>query len=735
MNLKNTGVLTGIIAVILSLLMVTPGVAQNNSSEGANNSSENMETIKNPELSDEEFGELQEIGASIEDEMEWLQAETYVITASKIWENIKKSAASVTVITAKDIRRMGARNVKEVLRSVPGISFQNDRHGSHDIEVRGILKDGYQHILYLWNSHSLNTNYWGGVGPSYTPFTVDHIQRIEVVRGPGSALYGANAFAAVVNIITKAPEEVDGVELTARSGSYSTQQYNILFGKKMGDVGITVNFDYFESDMYRGYIEQDVQTLLDQVTGGQASLAPGNTRGYDQKYDFSLTIDYKGLRVEGMYVDRDCIPSIGISPVLNDHSRTPSTDYALSASYTYDVTPQLNLLGELYHNYTFMDYYYQVYPENTVLPTPNGFMVWPDGLIGAPSNKNTRTGGELQATYTISESNILLGGLTYEYMNQYDVKALSNYLATPVRGVVIPRGGVSDVTQIQNYNKDVDRTFKAMFLEDLWDVRDNVRLTVGARYDDYSDFGNSFNPRAGLVWEFIQGYDLKLLYGRAFRAPSFYELYNTNNPAFVGNPDLNPETVDTYEISVGAELTEAFTARLTGFHNNIHDSIELATHETQDVFENQNEIRTQGVEAELKYNFGKGTYIGLNYTYQDAKNVDADEPLYNIPAQKGNIMGNVRASKYLNFYADFYFQEGFRRQKGDARDDENPGFGVLNATVIAKKFIPQLEGFEVRGTVYNILDADYTVPTSKDGLPVDYPMPGRSFLVDIRYTF
>jgi iron complex outermembrane receptor protein len=479
----------------------------------------------------------------------------------------------------------------------------------------------------------------------------------------------------------------------------------------------------------------DGQTLLDQVFGSQASLAPGDTRGGEEKYDISWILEYKGFRFDGIYADRDRIPSIGISPVLNNHSKTPSTDYALNLSYTRDVGKDWNLFGKVYHNYTHMDYYYQVYPENTVLPTPEGPAVWPEGLIGAPSNKNTRTGFELQTTYASHETNTFVAGLTYEYMEQYDVKALSNYLATPIKDVVIPRGGVSEVSHIQNYNQDVDRTFKALYLEDLWDVRANLRLTVGARYDDYSDFGGSFNPRAGLVWEFVTGYDLKLLYGRAFRAPSFYELYNKNNPAFVGNPDLEPETVDTYEISLGAEFTPEFTSRLTGFRNMIQDSIDLVTYETQDVFENRDEIRTQGIEAEVKYDFGKGIYIAMNYTYQDARNQATDEPLYNIPEHKGNLVANIRFSKYINFYTDLYFQEGFTRQKDDPRDDENPGFEVLNATLLARKFIPKLEGLELRGSVYNILDEEYAVPTAKDGLPVDYPMPGRSFLVDIRYTF
>ena len=733
-----------VISIIFILFLVyfidSPGIAQDGPKKELQGSE--IRAAQEAEVSvieDDPFRELQELEASVDKEMQWLQAETYVITASKVLEDISKSAALITVITDKQIRQMGARDLHDILRSVPGISYQNERHGGVDYDVRGIAKDADQHILFLMNSYSLNTNYWGGIGPSYLPITVDNIKRVEVIRGPASSLYGSNAFAAIVNIITYEAEDLDGLQITARGGNFETAQVNALFGKTFGEVGIALDFDYSEYGSYQGYIEQDVQTMLDLIFGSNASLAPGYTRESSEKLDFMLTLRYKGLRFDGRYADRERVPSIGISPVLNNHSETPSTDYALGLSYTQDVATGVNLLGKVYHNYTHMDYYYQVYPEGAVLPTTDGQQVqpevWPEGLIGAPSNKNTRTGAELQTTVLLHESNTLVGGVTYEYMEQYDVKALSNYLATPIKDVVIPRGEVSEVSHIQNYNRDVSRRFAALFLEDLWDIREDLRLTLGARYDDYSDVSGSFNPRAGLVWEYKQGYDMKALYGRAFRAPNFYELYNMNNPAFVGNPDLKPETVDTYELSLGAQFTPSFNSRITGFYNIIQDSIDLATYETQDVFENRSEIRTSGIEFEFKYDIGRGTYLGMNYTYQDSKNQDTGEQPYNVPKHKGNLMANIRFSKHLNFYTDLYFQKGFTRQKDDIREEDNPGFQVINVTLIGGKFIPKLAGLELRGSVYNVFDLDYTVPTANDGLSVDFPMPGRSFLVGLRYMF
>ena len=105
-----------------------------------------------------------------------------------------------------------------------------------------------------------------------------------------------------------------------------------------------------------------------------------------------------------------------------------------------------------------------------------------------------------------------------------------------------------------------------------------------------------------------------------------------------------------------------------------------------------------------------------------------------IPRYRGNIMANIRLSKYLNFYASCHFEDGFRRDRGDPRNNMS-GYGIINTTLIAKKFLRNYEGLEVRGSVYNLFDKDYTSPTTMFGLPDDLPRPGRNFMVEVKYKF
>lgn len=686
--------------------------------------------------------ESQDIDKKVEDELKYLREEAgavFVITASRVKEDIRKSASSVTVITAEQIRQMGARHLTDVLRTVPGIGFRYSGAGTYRIDARGIQKNGSQNILIMVNSHPLNNNFTGGAVFEHDLLILDNVKRIEVIRGPGSAMYGANAFSGVVNIITKEAKDIGGCELTARAGTYNTRQYNLLMGETWKDLGIAFNFNYFDTDGFEPYIKADAQTGVDQLAGSllgtevKTSYAPGYGEGDDEKYDASLTLQYKGLKFDGKYMNREISPALTELTSINKDGFRKVEDYYLNLSYEQNIGNHLVLFGKVYRNYNYSDTYNQLYP-NSLMGTPEGpIFLSEEGLIAEFTLKNIRTGGEIQTTYKMSDSNTVVAGITYEKMKQYDVTYSANFLYTPYPNVLIPLDALQDLTETQNFNKNVSREFSAVFLQDLWDITDNLRLTLGARYDNYSDFGASFNPRVGLTWEFIKGYHLKFLYGTAFRAPTFQELYNQNNPAVRGNPDLEPETVCTLEpLSLGADIG-GFSGRITPFYNRIKDSIGVVKdpETSTSFFQNSDEIRSKGVEVELKYKFGERTYIGANYTYQDVENVDTEKRYYAVPKHKGNIMANFRLSRYFNFYTDFYFQKGFEREEGDPRDD-NSGSEVLNATLIAKDFF---KGLELRGSVYNLLDKEYTVPYSRDALPDDLPMPGRSYIFEVRYTF
>lgn len=718
--------------------------------------------------------ELEKARTEIAEEFKWLEAEadvTFVVTASRVKEDIRKSAASISVVTADRIREMGARHLMDVLRAVPGMSAWYHGDGHYKIDTRGTSKVIGQDILLMINSHPMNSNFFGGATWTYDTLPVENIERVEVIRGPGSALYGANAFSGVINVITRKADDVDGAEITLGGGSYDTFQSNALFGKYFGDLGVTLNLHYSETDGPERFVGTDSQALSDAQARSLAPLypppfstllanvdssqAPKTIQTEEEILDVALNMEFKGLSFDGRFTARERYPGLSAIWTLGEDNVSEPKAYYLNLGYRREIVDNFELSAKVYQNYNEDSNFYRALTGGAVVFTPNDgslipvqlapalpFMLDPEtGLVAAPESKNRRTGGELQATYSFGDFNTLVAGFTYEDIEQYDVEYRANFLYTPVPNVIIPLPEVRDLTDIQNFNQDADREFTAFFIQDIWDITDTVRLTVGARYDNYSDFGDSFNPRAGLAWEFLEGYDLKLLYGRAFRAPTFQELYTQNNPSVLGNPDLEPETVDTYEISLGARFTESLTGRVTAFHNTIEENIDLVIDAASGsgTYQNANDLETRGFEVELRYAFLDGGYFGVHYTYQDSENKETGERPINIPKHKGNLMLNVPMGEHLNLYVDTPFLDGFERASpksgsDDPREDLG-GFMLVNLTLIARNFPAGWEGAEFRGSIYNLFDEDYKYPYAATSLPEDLAMEGINAFAEFRFTF
>ncbi len=663
----------------------------------------------------------------LQQEFKWLKAETYVITASKVMENIKKAPASITVITDRRIRQMGARHLVDVLqRAVPSFDPAYGYVGAHGILVRKAFGTNADTILLMINSHPINNAGDSGFAWLHDTMIVENIKRIEVIRGPGSALYGASAFHGVINVITKEAEDIDGFELTARGGSWDTQQYNLLYGKSFSDLEVTFNFNYFKTHGFRSFVEEDYQTYIDEELYPPgvppASLAPGRAKGNDEKYDVALNLKYKGLMFDGRYVDRERDLPLSWAANLTYKGVTPDYDYYLNLGYEKSIWKGLDLSGKVYRNLYYHSFDTQEYPPG-FFPTPTGSTYMTNGLYSETSfGKAIINGIEIQATYKLTDSNTVVAGGTYEEHKQYGQSTSANFLPSPIPNTIIPLPSVQRWPDnlIEDTHK---RNLKAFFLEDIWDITNDIRLTTGVRYDHYSDFGSEVSPRVGLTWQYIQGYDLKLLYGHAFRAPSFGELYQMAG----GNPDLDAEQNDTYEISLGADFTPSLNSRVTFYHREAEDLIVFGSLFPPWNFENQGRSRDQGIEVEAKYDFGKGTYVAADYNYYSIKSGTLTS------SYRANLMTNIRLSRYLNFYADCQYADSLGRLPGDTRDDP-PSYTLVNATLIAKKFLKNYKGFELRASVYNLLDKEWKFGTVQE-IAKEMEAPGIHYLLEIKYTF
>lgn len=277
-----------------------------------------------------------------------------------------------------------------------------------------------------------------------------------------------------------------------------------------------------------------------------------------------------------------------------------------------------------------------------------------------------------------------------------------------------------------NWTKEERRDIWAFYFQDIWQVTDEVALTLGARHDNYSDFGSTTNPRVALVWGFAEKWNLKVLYGKAFRAPTFEELYNDNNPVVVGNTGLDPETMTTYEVSINNAYEDA-SASITYFSNQFDEKIQNIGGQ----FENIGGARVRGVEAEWKKGFSDQISAYFNYSYMETRDDKTRKKLADIPMHRGNVGVDIRLSEYIYFNTNVLVMGDRPRAPTDSRDDA-AGYQLVDVTVIGKNFYKTLE---LRATVHNLFDKEYVDPAPMGKLENDFPREGISYMLEAQYKF
>ena len=277
--------------------------------------------------------------SALQDEIMWLKEETFVTTATKTQEDINKSGSSVSVITEQDLDLMGARNLMDALKRSPGLGISINYIGMPVIEVRGVKSDFSEKVLFLKNGHAINNNIVnGGATTSHHNFLIDNIKRIEVVRGPGSALYGANAFVAVINVITKDAQDLQGTEVSVGLGHNETKKLNIQTSQQLGSASYAFNASLFDSDGFRETVESD-------------SLGTsGETNDWNKQFELGLKVSHSNFKFQGHYSKRDAGPYIGIGNALNDESTQNYAEYFLELAYTETLAENLIFNQKIYNN-------------------------------------------------------------------------------------------------------------------------------------------------------------------------------------------------------------------------------------------------------------------------------------------------------------------------------------------------------------------------------------------------
>ncbi len=710
-------------------------------------------------------GPGQDVEAAIEEEFKWLREEAaadFVTVATKTKMTVQEAPSIVSVITGEEIRNMGARNLVDVLRTVPGFDLMQYTYlPLHKIYVRGLTSaDTIEKMKMMVNGHTLQDF-------NLDALPLSNIRRIEIIRGPGSALYGTGAFLGVVNIITKRGGD-EPSRISLEYGSHASLRPHGEFSYKKDDLSAYLYADHYTTDGYDGRIGPDMAS----VDPGIFPSASRRMTAHREHYTFQTDIRFKNVYLSGLVSKQDAENPISITGTLTDEDKLDVLNGYAEIGAKLLVAEKGNVRMRAYYDHDDEKFDLELLPEETGeaygFPPGQGFH---EGL----HSKTSMFGGELTLDYEAYPGIQMLGGGSYEVTKLSDTKHHANYNPTgemdiEVLGITYPpfpyqhfSGGLADISDQANSLRDAEQRVTAFYGQGLLDLKrlfslkrgvENLSLVMGLRYDHYNTVGSAAVPRFGVIYSPTERVWFKALYGEAFRSPSFVELYLQNSASLGrGNPDLDPERIQTAEGMIGCRLTKTLRGNLTFFHVTSKDLIQFSMEEF--AYVNVGRTESAGVEAELRLSFGKHDYAYCNFTWQDVRNTtnatiegtdqrQGDFFPGSIPEFYGNIgvnydmTENIIANVSLNYTGERRRSEErmWDAEKGelvpiDLRDPIKART-LVNASLIFRNFV---KGLEMQLSGFNLFDSDSRDPDPDGYLEEDMPRPGRTFTGRVSYSF
>jgi len=650
---------------------------------------------------------------------------------------VSRAPAVASVITAKDIEALGATDLDEVLETVPGLHVsRSPRSYSPIYSIRGIHSENNPQVLALINGIPITNLFVGDRGQVWGGMPVKNISRLEIIRGPGSALHGADAFAGTINIVTKSANEINGTQIGTGAGSFDSQRAWLLHGQENNGLDIAFSFQYHKTDGQREIIDFDAQTGLDLETGTTASNAPGPVNTQAETFDAGLDLKRDNWQLRLGYQGRKNIGTgAGIAQALDPTGTGNSDRFNADLTYQNDHSvDKWDFTGQLSYLDTSAKSDLILFPAGATFP---GGVAFSDGVIGNPAifERHARLGGSA-IYHGFTDHRIRIGaGVNFDEIDK--VRESKNFDGTGTFPVAFP-GGLTNTTNdpSQVFLQPGSRTIQYLFAQDEWHLARDWDLTGGVRWDNYSDFGTTVNPRAALVWQSTYNLTTKLLYGRAFRAPSFAELRNINNPVVLGNPNLDPEIIDTVELAFTYHPSPSVAATLNLFRYELRDIIRFVPDSgpgSEDVAQNTGDQTGFGLEWEIDWKISPTQSLLANYAYQNSTDEDTNSDVANAPQNQFYIRSDWEFIPDWNLNIQINWIADRSRAANDTRDDIDDYTTVDIGLRHRFKNIP----LNISLIVRNLFNEDAREP-SFIGVPVtaitnDLPLPGINGFVSVEY--
>ncbi|HLY68910.1 MAG TPA: TonB-dependent receptor [Puia sp.] len=641
-----------------------------------------------------------------------------VVTASGYPQTISEAPSTITVISKQQIEERGYEQLEDALRDVPGIDMIHvNGYAPTLIYFRGMY--GAENLRALLMIDGIVENNIIGsndlAGPAYP---MNNVERIEIIWGPVSALYGENAFGGVIHIITKKGNEVNGVHAEGGFGSFNTSFERINIGERKSNLEYAISGSLYSTDGPR-FTNRDPQYSASYVD--KAYSLNGKISYYTDKT--KTTFGYRNYRTPMGFGTYSNSPSLylglptqgydnkGILGVLqrNLDGQKPNLDDAYLRTYfieeEYKPSDKLNFLARAVYRET------GTADDSYIYITIDGKRL----IHAAIATSSNRSLGQFSANYSPSEKQKFSAGLEF-YQDNVEQGS---------------RRETIDTTLYVFNGRDTVTNLNSTFLPRLFNIRNNfgsylqyiqkakwlgeTDFTLGARYDRNSYFGDALSPRAAIVNQPNKQFTFKIQFGTAFRAPTNLEIYQTPG----GNFTIKKEKIKTYEVNGIYAASENLRFQLNGFRNELTDVVVLANLSGLNPNKNPGTITINGCEAVADLILARNISGFLNFTYQDATGQNLITHVKRESSGVAKVKGNAGITFHLNQLLIISLSENWvGTRQSPSTDPYGPvkGYFLSNCVISTEKLFKS--GVSASVNIHNLFNTKWLDPgfRTADGL-------------------
>jgi vitamin B12 transporter len=627
---------------------------------------------------------LSSSGVSQAEEQEEFQLDQVVVTANLVPTLIGKAAANVTVITREQLEKRNYSTISDALRDVNGVVVSGKGFGGANQTVR---LNGDDRVLVMIDGRKIGRPEGTGSGRASVDLSsiisLNNIERIEIVKGGASALYGSDAVGGVINIITRKGAEAK-TTLDLSAGSWGERNYSISTQGSENGLSWFITADKKTQD----YVKYNVLN---------PALTPGSSKGDSYRWPNSK-FEGQGFT---MRLDKTIDDNRSVTFNFEHWDDAGGQPYQVKSPYTTNSTHLSNNWALTYN----FDQKQEVPGFARIYANYNN-----QGFSG--TYKSRTQGFEYQTGWKLTDQQKLITGIEVvkdETLDNVDADGVVNY-------------------------KNKSTTNSAIYLQDIYTLTDKWTVTPGVRYDHHSKFGGQTSPKLNVNYSADNTTDIYVSYNRVFKAPTLDDLYYyMPSWGYYGDPNLKPEKGHIVSAGINKKISERTTASVNYFDSEITNAIDWYTDASYNtVARNINKEKKHGMELDIKHKFSDKYYADLGYSYvhveQDSGSGYFVDPINSQPNGYRVKLG----------YGDKQWDVNVSGQSASGRDTDyfvDSNYWIWNMALNYKIN----KDTSVYLTGYNLTDKAYEIKTSVSstygGYIGNYPMLSRHVQMGVKYSF